>query len=369
MTPKKALRCSVWAIINCLLVSVSQSYGVTLNGAVDVKMMDGSGAITLSYNTPFRISVDGNRWIMSTSYLKEHVDVVGFDGTNLYDVLTYSEAAMQSVLANTKAGRIQRQQPAYISGSSYPFDAEPAACLVWLAYASGSYLSNSVDDLPNLWNHGFMDPASHAQIVTNLHLIPDSSGLPSSMDFLISSKAKALLSTNVPFLSATISQDEIDKSIKMASYFENFLRAQYKVVSTTNFQGHAFPLRFELDVFNPKGAPMETLVGGITKVSDKTPETFIPKLETEVTVRDYRFSDRARKMDMLKYSITNGVWLDRNDPVLLEKFEQQRANRPIINKSSAARTRLVFLLIIISGAPIIFGLLKSKKNPNQATTS
>jgi hypothetical protein len=356
--PQNAKSRHFLSIFVVLFLFIYEALGVTLSGNVSTKRMNITGDIWESYDTPFRVSLDGDRWLMSTSYKNEHIDVTGFDGTNMYDVLLYKK---------TTDAIDDDIELAYISGSCYPFDSEPATCFVWLALESGSFLSSSLNDLPGIWTHPFMDPASHAQRISKLDFIPGSPGFPSDVEFVFSSRFLLGKSTNTAFLSSTISQDAIKKIVNDNEIvkLENTPRAKYKVISTTNFEGKVFPLVFQLDVFGPReGSVMETFVGRVKTLDNETPATFIPKLDTTTSVRDFRFSDRNHKIDMLSYFITNGVWLDKSDPVLLGKFKAMRYLKPIVPETSLWWLRIMILIIIISGIPLIFGLFKGKISPN-----
>jgi hypothetical protein len=358
------------------LASTAVGTGVTLSGNVHVDRMKADGSIWETYNVPFRVSLRDSKWQMITTENDDHTDVNAFDGTNLYDFYVFSD---RTIARLSRGGDTNVLAPAYISNSPYPFfNSGPATQVLWFALLSGPFLLTSSNNLPSPWSKfGNMDLNGHLSRLSNLRFDTGSPRWPVEAQFVYSSRALLDRPTNMAFVSSWITPEQIQKTGRDTTMLDNHPVAQYKVLSTTNFEDKTFPSSFEFDVLGEMGpAPLklwtlESFVGTVTNLSDETPEDLVPKPPVGLSVSDFRFSDRERRIDDLRYSITNGVWPAGDDPELLEEFSKLRAMTPIYRQVDRWhvqwRVRPIFLIVILLAAlRLVLGLLKrrlKKMNP------
>jgi thiol-disulfide isomerase/thioredoxin len=98
------------------------------------------------------------------------------------------------------------------------------------------------------------------------------------------------------------------------------------VLSITNFQGKLFPLTFELSVFDfffPFGNRISAKYRGTVRaMTTVVPETFLPNVGWTITAQDYRFVDRIRRIDRIWARVSDGIWPEKDDPELQERFRR-----------------------------------------------
>lgn len=354
------------------LASTAVGTGVTISGNVQVNRIKADGSIWQTYIASFRVSLSDSKWQMITTESDDHTEVNAFDGTNLYAFYVLTDSTLSRL---SRGGITNPLAPAYISKGSYPFfNAGPATQILWFALLSGPFLLTSPNDLPSPWSKfGNMDLHGHLSRLSSLRFNTGSPRWPVEAQFVYSSRALLDRLTNMAFVSSWITPEQIKKTGRDTTKLDNHPVAQYKVLSTTNFEDKTFPSSFEFDVLGEKGPPplklwtLESFVGTVTSVSGETPEDLVPKPPVGLAVSDFRFSDRERRIDDLRYSITDGVWPASDDPKLQKEFSKLRASSPVYRPVVLWQVRLIYLIVILlAGLPLVFALLKGrlkKMNP------
>src|SRR5208282_680973 len=248
-TKRRRAGCGGLCLLCGLLLAASASFGATMVGDLLVNSLSSDGTVAHSVNIPFQVSVERSQWRIRVEFGADYSVSVGSDGQKCCGIWNFSESRLiQDGITNPATAK----SPAYINGTSFPYTSEPAAEVLWLAFASSGFLSApDRPSLPALWNGCLLNPVSHAQAISALEYISDSSGLPSRIQFIVSSAMLLRDPTNLPFLSASISPSAIKEAAASIKKFDNSPIATYQVLSTTNFEGSAFPLKFELAVFTP----------------------------------------------------------------------------------------------------------------------
>ncbi len=334
-----------------ILASTAVGAGVTLSGNVQVNRMRPDGSIWEAYTSFFQVSLRDAEWQMITTDSDDHTEVNSFDGTNLYAFYiptdkTISRLAREEGVTNPLAA-------AYISKGPYPFfNAGPATQVLWFALLSAEFLLTTPNDLPSPWaQFGTMELSGHLTRLSSLRFNTGSPRWPVEAQFVYSSRALLGSPTNLAFVSSWMTPEQIKKTGRDARKRDNHAAARYTVLSTTNIGDKTFPSSFELDAFDEKGPPplklwtVESFVGTVTNVSGETPEDLVAKPTIGVSVSDFRFSDHKRRIDNLRYSITNGVWPASDDPKLQEEFSKLLASTPIYRPVVLWRVRLIFLVL------------------------
>jgi thiol-disulfide isomerase/thioredoxin len=280
---------------------------------------------------PFRISVDGEKWSARVDYRTNNYQIAGFDGSKSGMALVDPKPDPRQPGHNMCAAEIY--------GSSYAAGADPAVRLAWLAFAAAPFFrSTNSSDFTAPWDMGLMNPGAHAIRISRVEFIPGSPDLPSTIDMVVSTQAVLRDVTNVPNLSPFVSPQQVNKAMSQLRPYENRLFARYQVLSTTNFQGKLFPLTFELSVFDytfPFGNRIVAKYRGTVRaITAAIPKTFLPNVGWTITAGDYRFVDRIRRIDRIWARVSDGIWPEKDDLELQERFRRlQTENQGIDEKT------------------------------------
>ena len=308
----------------------SNDRGTSMSGTVtgDI-LITSEGAPPRSI--PFRISVDGEKWSARVDYRTNNYQLAGFDGSKSAMTLVDPKPDPREPDHNMCAAEIY--------GSSYAAGADPALRLAWLAFAATPYFrSTNSSDFTALWDMGLTRPVAHAVRISRVGFIPGSPDLPSLVDIVISTQTVLRDVTNVAGLSPFASPQEIEKAMRPLRPYENQLCARYQVLSTTNFEGKVFPLTFELCLYDykfPFGNRVDARFRGTVRaVSKAIPETFLPNVGWTILAHDFRFVDRTRRIDRIMTPVSDGIWPEKDDPELQEKFRRLQAEREGIDEKT-----------------------------------
>lgn len=319
------------------------------------------------HNNPFELHIDGSRWAMKMHCGQNYYDLCGSDGKMTCTVHCFSDASYERNFGTNS--RIAKH-PAVVHHYQYPFQAEFAARIVWLAYASSTvFAQTNSPDLPNPMGNALNDPVASAVTIVGTEFLPGGSKLPSKLDFVITPDKILEDRGRAPFLQATFPRSEIVKLMNAVRRYENRPVCQYRVISTTNAHGATLPREFTfalLDVEDPS-LHRVTMHGTTLQVSTDESTAFLPdlsKLHRGVWVQDYRFSSAEHDVDKLRYGITNGAWLPANDATLVALFKQELAAGPPAKGSLNWKVRGLFLAFALVACVPLFVLFRNK-NPNR----
>jgi len=280
---------------------------------------------------PFRISVDGEKWSARVDYRTNNYQLAGFDGSKSGMALVDPKPDPRQPGHNMCAAEIY--------GSSYAAGADPAVRLAWLAFAAAPFLrSTNSGDFTAPWNMGLLNPEAHAIRISRVEFIPGSPDLPSIIDMIVSTQTVLRNVTNLANLSPLVSPQEVKKAMRQLRPYENRLFARYQVLSTTNFQGKLFPLKFELSVFDytfPFGNRIVAkFLGTVREITAAIPERFLPNIGWTITAEDYRFADRIRRIDRIWAQVSNGIWPEKDDPDLQQRFRRLQTEHEGIDQKA-----------------------------------
>lgn len=337
------------------LCSLDLAAGVNVGGDIVVSEFKADGTPYHSFTYPFQISVEDEKWIMQVQFGEDAYELSGSDGLKTCTVKCFSEAQFLKGFGLTNVANAK--YPATVNGTSYPFTACSAGRVVWLAFASATFLAaTNSPELPALWAQSLLDPVANAIKISKVELTDGALKLPSHIEFVLSPQKLIADPTHAPYLSRTILPSAVKRAMEPIKPLENKLVGLYRVLTTTNFEGQVLPLEFELNVLNP-GDPSQKLQAyhgtarNITSTNLSTSLPDVSDLKRKCWVEDYRFSDRPRRIDMISYAMADGFWPEANDPMLVAIFQRQQQGIRPVNEGSR---RLVLALFILFVAAITF---------------
>jgi len=263
--------------------------------------------------------------------------VASFDGQNIY---SFSES-------KGKEGGAEIMNAAIEQGP-VPYDIDGSLSMLWMAFCSGSYLSNLPDKLVDPfagWDYGKEVYSDKHKLVGEWSFLSGKKGLPKSVILFQRDSANA------------------QASVAGINGKTNLI---YAIQAYTNAIGSEFPLKFGVTIFrsdNDGGRiPVLVLLGNVTNImADISAAPFIPVLGKTTYILDkrpYKMNPPARSI-----RIDSGLWPS------VEKMNQTYSKiiQPKISKesnpkgSSRMRFFLVLALFATSGILIVILTKRTKK--------
>jgi|APCry1669189101_1035198.scaffolds.fasta_scaffold20961_1 hypothetical protein len=329
------------------LIVVTQSAGVTITGDIKVSTFSSDGETLVDQGTySFQVSGDGHKWSMRVEYGEQYHELNGSDGTNTWTVNCNSDAEFRKVFG-ARADRAT--YPATVALVPCPFAATSAGRVVWLALASSSlFATNSSPFIPALWGEPVSDPIPNAIETSRAEFIEGSPRLPSRLEFFFSSRKLLENPRFSPYMSTSIPESTIKSAMTKVKDVEGHRIGLYTVVATTNFEGETFPLSFQLDVFARDPAKKRQMYFGTVRnlAGTNSLEFLAERFHRGLSVQDQRFRDQSREIDMIRYPMTNGFWLETNDPALVKLMQRQQAGIVPNSKGTTRAVRAAFAVFI-----------------------
>ena len=295
--------------------------------------------------TGFVVSVDDNRWSIKTMFGEGWYSVHGCDGTNIYAIF-YDP---HPVSINSKKPVTLPYLPGHITEGVYPLDVAYYTTMPWLAFASTDYLESGTNSLPCFWRIPRSDPMAWI-FETKIERSKAPPYLPAQVKF-ITSIAKLKLATKNPALrlESPSKWEYASRNSDLTGIGEGKVGGEFHVIATTNFNGLEIPIEFEGVTYLPKslikqaGASATSaqsvsdgdwtytnlvFIGRVTRITNSGDRFYLPLLDKNVSVTDFRFRDSASKVDYLQYAITNSTWPSDKDPILVNAFEEKKKHLP-----------------------------------------
>lgn len=327
---------------------VTQCIAVTITGEIRVSSFPKNpGSVVDQADYAFQVSTEGEKWSLRVDYGAEYYELSGGDGSKTWTVNCSSDAEFKKSFG---AGADRAMYPATVVLTPCSFAGTAAGRVVWLAFASSSlFASNSSPFLPALWGEPIIDPIANAIEISKAEFVEGSRGLPSRLEFVYSSRKLLENPRGSPYLSTTVPEATVRSAMeRLKRRVEGHKFGLYSVLATTNLAGAAFPSNFQLDVLDPdSGDKLQTYVGTVDSVAAAAPPVFLAEsLRRGLSVQDRRFRDQSRAIDMIRYPMTKGVWLETNDAALLRLFQQQQAGIVPISRGTSRAVRLAFFVFV-----------------------
>jgi hypothetical protein len=187
---------------------------------------DGSPYKTLNYD--FNVCVSNDQWFVKTvwpqSYSVEH----GGDGKSVYGVI-YDPSSSIGV------------RPANITSGMYPLVMDPYNRVLWLAFASSSYISSKTNDnMPSPWASPFKEPWAYAYGV-EVERSKIAPGLPIHLKFIANKKLISSAANNT-----NLDNPREADVVRLSNIHPGFVGGEYIAKETTNYDGLEIPLEFNM---------------------------------------------------------------------------------------------------------------------------
>ena len=304
--------------------------------------------------------MEGQRWSMRLEYGDGYYELNGSDGSKTWTVNCSSDAELKKVFG---ARVNSASYPATVALVPCPFAATSAGQVVWLAFASSSiFATNSSPFIPELWGAPLTDPIANAIETSRVEFIEGSPRLPSRLEFLFSSRKLLRNPRSSPYLSTSIPESTIKSQMAKVKAVEGHRIGLYTVSATTNFEGETLPLSFQLDVFARDPAKKRQMyLGTVRSIAGTNSLEFLAeRLPRGLSVQDLRFRDQSRGIDMIRYPMTSGFWLETSEPALLKLMQEQQAAIIPTSKGTTRAERVGFAMCVAASLSLLVFLLRNK---------
>lgn len=326
---------------------VDAEHTLHLLGDIQVRGFDTDGSV--QYEKRFLLETwrGETHWKIKVDFT-DYAEIVGWDGETTCYLWSGTPEKLRRELGPGWASYLPS---GYITEgiSTYPFLCEPTTRIVWLALASSAYFRlTNAPELPAISSMGFNDAISQLVHSSSIVLLDETLALPASVDFEMAPQ-RATTVANWPFLSYTVSDDDLRRAANQMQANQGVVVGEYRVLRTTNVYAVTLPAEFQLEVFLPQeGARIrwQRFHGVVARIEKQQMTRFLPEAR-RIAVRDYRFLDRALRLNEVAYVATNGIWPSEDEPWLRELVEQQRtAHRMSLQRNPSPARRVLIALLI-----------------------
>ena len=286
----------------------------------------------------FDVIVCNGRWRITTTFGPDWYESYVYDGTNTYGML-HSPDSKNSVAGLPDSGSIWPED--------YPVAAFCSTRVVWLALASGDFISQATNDfMPAPWLGGFTDAARCYRYTAIMN--KSNQFFPLYVEFIGS--------TNWSAKNAGITGSGQRDMMKSSPVVEGFVGGEYHMLKETNFNGELIPLEFEVKRYRPKtNDVLESFQGIVTNVSrGDQKEDYSLAIARKTSVIDYRFVDSRRPGMSVRFNLEKtNIWPTNNDPYLLKQAEFEKGHydkvmkKTSINQTSKKQFKILRYIILI----------------------
>ena len=267
---------------------------------------------------PFLVCVSNEQWFVSLRYGPHHWQEIGCDGKDVYRIHYFPEP---------------HGAPAVVTPGVTPQNVMHDAGLLWLAFCSGTYfLTNDGRDLAVPWEMNAWDPFAHAYELKG-SFTNEEYRLPVFVWLEVSQRRLDQASQHPQLRPARVRKEDV---ARLAQLLVGTTGAVYRAWDWRAVGGVLVPSQFEVEIMyhrwreDEKQEPLGDegvflrYRGYITNMLAAVDHVGPPPLRGPQGVTDFRLHDVRVGLEYVQYSVTNGVWLRTNDPVVWAAFEQRR---------------------------------------------
>lgn len=287
------------------------------------------GSLLSNFSREFKIRLTPDKWYIEVKYGPNwYSQIVGFE-TNIYEVLYDPKADEEWPL------------PANVCPGLYPRNQYDFVTVPWLAFCSHQFFSvEKWAEMPTPWHHALSEPQANfctAEVV----FLPGSLRLPQTISYLTSrTRMKSAARSSYLRVETLSEKERIRRMVDYGSiYPENTKLGEYRILNVTNVFGVTIPLLFELRQYALRARPTQEIeihreekstflsavhVGVVESVQVREEDFVLPRLLKSASVADYRLHDRPLKIDLVQYTVTNGVWITGVNQELLGLLNVKR---------------------------------------------
>lgn len=365
----------LWVTLGALLSAAgllsADVSAVKVRGTLATYEAQADASPRLQESTQFEAVLDGTRssFVVSDDKLRE---VWSSDGGESYEL---KEIAPRFTL-NGRAGQSGAvPMIGRVFYGSHVLYASPEMGVVWFAFTP--HLKNSPDGVepPAFWKTEFTDPYAHAFRLTNVVFLADAAGARlAAADFAWSLSALDSLverSQQVTLFRRSIDPKEIKtaRDVLRSRKLDGHIVARYRTVQTTNFAQWVLPAEFRFELLDNNGKLWTIWHGFVHEIEATASLPPAPALFRPTQVTDYRFYDKATRIDEFTYLITNNVWLGTNDLTLRKLFDWERTRAALARPRFAPTSQRALMLAVVVIALIAFPVLVLRwKKPGEIKT-
>lgn len=316
----------------------------------------------------FSTTFDGNKWHMRTSVLSTQPSIqpqlfcpptqtMGSGGEDTYYLKMIPAGTNQDLEGWVEPGSI----PSMAQSSP--------ACLVWLAYCSGSYITNETNNvLKPVWIPSInenLNREGKCLMPVVFHRDPDAPEFLDQLCYLSDGRMDP----------CNPSHDRTN--LFMPPWSEGFTQAVFKVANTIAIDGKNIPSIFSLEIYglgperiSPKLVIRSKVRGVVTNIlANVQLASWLPQVPTgqRVSIRDYRFTEVVTNYDTVRYAAI-GQFYQRTNRAVVKAVHIHEVTKPtegfVPAKNDVSIMRYVFFATVVL-LPVILVLQWLIKRRNQ----
>lgn len=307
----------------------------------------------------FSTTFDGDKWHMRTSVLSTQPSIQ----PQLFcpPTQTMGSGGEDTYYLKIMPVRTNQDLEGWVEPGSIPSMAQsPPACLTWLAYCSGSYLTNEKNNaLEPVWVPSVNENLNREGKCLMSVIFRRDPDAPKFLDQLCYLSDGRMDPCNP-------SHDRTN--LFMPPWSEGFTQAVFQVGDTIKIDGRKIPSIFTFELYgvgperiSPKLVIRSKIHGVVTNILQNVQlNSWLPQLPTgqRISVRDYRFTEVVTNYDTVRYAAT-GQFYARTNQVVVKAVRIHEVTKPINNfvptKTNVRVMRYVFFVTIVL-LPAVLGL-------------
>lgn len=295
----------------------------------------------------FEILLGDNIWSMKVQYGENWYSEIYGVGANIYDVHYDPKAHEDWPLPST------------ITPGNFPALHSPHVTVPWLAFCSADFFATSDwEDMPLPWLLARTQPEAHV-CKANVEFLAGPRKTPKQIRF-ITSATRLTKAHEVPTLRAAIATDRERRSRVLSlktRFAPNQLLGMFSVTQSTNLNGIAIPLAFELETFAIKSEKSRRTAnmagfyrGQVSYAAVRSGNVTLPTFTKAVTVADYRLSERRFGISYVVYNIRNQAWKTKVDSELQNLLRQKRHDAILAKLQQLGKQSLIISVMLLLAA-------------------
>jgi len=378
---RRVRMCSLLVVSIALIEGRGLAHEYRVEGIIENSY---SGSVNTDLETrsyPFVVTVKGTGWQIKSLYEGDNYDVLGCDGTNVFEILHDFPKFIPG--RKGKVGGLQNSAdlahpqmegfPACITKGTQPIDSSWNVQVPWFALASGEAISRGARVLPPLYSPRVDALGNIVSPQITAGVLPPF--LPRTATFTVSGELKKRIDDS-PFLSCEPQNRKLLKLIpeELRRYSDGQLMAEYLVISSTNVGGLEIPTQFELSRYayskRNKTQRLATVKyrGKVSAISLTVEEPMLPVISDKLFVTDRRVQNRADRIDYVSYELTNNSWPAQDSAIVTSAYARKTGFIARLGLSSINPGRAAFVVGLIAALVVpslVFlwqGRVDSRKN-------